>query len=112
VAAALRARVDIEFEMSYPPMVCDPQMAEQLATSARSLIGAQSVMPAEPVMGAEDFAFVLQKVPGAALWLGVKHPDWSEPKPVHTATFDIDESALPIGSSALAGVALDYLKRP
>jgi len=30
---------------------------------------------------------------------------------VHTATFDIDESALPIGSSTLAGVALDYLKR-
>ncbi len=110
VAAALRARVDIEFEMSYPPTVCDPEMAEQLATSARSLIGVESVMAAEPVMGAEDFAFVLQKVPGATLWLGVKHPDWPEPKPVHTATFDIDESALPIGSSALAGVALDYLK--
>jgi metal-dependent amidase/aminoacylase/carboxypeptidase family protein len=45
------------------------------------------------------------------LWLGVKKPEWTEPKPVHTATFDIDESALPIGSSALAGVALDYLKR-
>jgi amidohydrolase len=110
VAAALRARADIEFEMSYPPTVCDPKMAEQLATSARSLVGVESVLAAEPVMGAEDFAFVLQKVPGAALWLGVKHPDWPEPKPVHTATFDIDESALPIGSSALAGVALDYLK--
>jgi metal-dependent amidase/aminoacylase/carboxypeptidase family protein len=45
------------------------------------------------------------------LWLGVKSPEWAEPKPLHTATFDIDESALPIGSSALVGVAIDYLNR-
>jgi metal-dependent amidase/aminoacylase/carboxypeptidase family protein len=62
-------------------------------------------------MGAEDFAFVLQKVPGAMLWLGVKNPGWAEPKPLHTAIFDIDESALPIGSSTMAGVALDYLAK-
>jgi len=68
------------------------------------------VLTSKPVMGAEDFAFVLQKVPGAMLWLGVKHPSWTEPKPLHTATFDIDESALPIGSAAMAGVALDYLR--
>ena len=57
-----------------------------------------------------NFAFVLQKVPGAILWLGIKNAAWREPKPVHTATFDLDESALPIGSSVMAGVALDYLK--
>lgn len=111
VGATLRADVKVEFAMSYPPSVCDPEMAEQLAVSARSLIGAEQVLESRPEMGAEDFAFILQKVPGAMLWLGVKHPSWPEPKPVHTATFDIDESALPIGSSALAGVALDYLKR-
>src|SRR6266851_5361793 len=111
VASALRASIKIEFEMSYPPSICDPEMAEQLAASSRSLVGADSVLKSRPEMGAEDFSFVLQKVPGAMLWLGVKKPEWPEPKPVHTATFDIDESALPIGSSALAGVALDYLKR-
>jgi metal-dependent amidase/aminoacylase/carboxypeptidase family protein len=62
-------------------------------------------------MGAEDFAFVLQKVPGAMLWLGVKNREWAEPKPLHTAIFDIDESALPIGSSTMAGVALDFLAK-
>ena len=86
-------------------------MAAQLGTSARSLLGPEAVQAAVPRMGAEDFAFVLQKVPGAMLWLGVKKPEWPEPKPVHTATFDIDETALPIGSSAMAGVALDYLAR-
>src|SRR6266516_4543589 len=101
VASALRASIKIEFEMSYPPSVCDPEMAVQLAASSRSLVGAESVLESRPEMGAEDFSFVLQKVPGAMLWLGVKKPEWTEPKPVHTATFDIDESALPIGSSAL-----------
>jgi hippurate hydrolase len=109
VASALRARVTIEFEMSYPPSVCDPAMAERLGASARALLGEDNVKISRPQMGAEDFAFVLQKVPGAMLWLGVKNPEWAEPKPLHTATFDIDESALPIGSSTLAGVALDYL---
>jgi amidohydrolase len=110
VASALRATARVEFEMSYPPSVCDPAMAERLGASAKALLGDDAVHISKPQMGAEDFAFVLQKVPGAMLWLGVKHPDWAEPKPLHTSTFDIDESALPIGSSTLAGVALDYLK--
>jgi amidohydrolase len=109
VASAMRATVRIDFEMRYPPSVCDPAMAERLGASARSLLGPEAVLESRPVMGAEDFAFVLQRVPGAMLWLGVKHPSWPEPKALHTATFDLDESALPIGSSTLAGVALDYL---
>jgi amidohydrolase len=111
VAAALRAKVSIEFEMGYPASICDPEMAAQLGASARSIVGDEKVLVSRPDMGAEDFAFVLQQVPGAMLWLGVKDPEWPAPKPVHTATFDIDESALPIGSSAMAGVALDFLKR-
>lgn len=109
VASALRAHAKIEFQMRYPASVCDAAMAERLGASARSLLGPEAVLVSEPQMGAEDFAFVLQKVPGAMLWLGVKKPEWTEPKPLHTAIFDIDESALPIGSSTLAGVALDYL---
>ena len=111
VASSLRASVDVEFEMSYPPSVCDPDMAAHLSSSVGSVIGSESVFESIPEMGAEDFAFVLQQVPGAMLWLGVKNPAWISPKPVHTATFDIDESALPIGSSAMAGVALDYLQK-
>jgi amidohydrolase len=109
VASAMRATVSVDFEQSYPPAVCDPKAAERLGETARSLLGTDAVLSSRPVMGAEDFAFVLQKVPGAMLWLGVKNPDWPEPRPLHTATFDIDESALPIGSAMLAGVALDFL---
>jgi IAA-amino acid hydrolase len=62
-------------------------------------------------MWSEDFACVLERVPGAILWLGVKNAAWPEPKAIHTAEFELDESALPIGSSAMAGVALAYLMR-
>jgi len=110
VAAALRATATITFPVRYPPAVCNPAMAEHLGRSVRNLLGADAVFHAEPMMGGEDFAFVLQKVPGAMLWLGVKNPAWPEPKQLHTATFDLDESALPVGSSAMAGVALDYLR--
>ena len=111
VASALRATARVDLIGRCPPLVNDPAMAELMGATARSLVGADSVVALEPEMWAEDFAFVLEKVAGAMLWLGVKSPAWPEPKAIHTAEFDLDESALAIGSSVLAGVALDYLKR-
>jgi amidohydrolase len=111
VASALRATAHVDLLGRCPPLVNDASMAERLAASARSVLGADSVVPVKAEMWAEDFAFVLEKIPGAMLWLGIKSGDWPEPKPIHTAEFDLDESALPIGSSAMAGAALDYLMR-
>ena len=110
VATGLGATARVDVLGPVPPLVNDGAMAEHLATTARSVLGADSVVAMQPEMWSEDFSFVLDKVPGAMLWLGVKSPDWPEPRPIHTAVFDLDESALPIGSSVLAGVALDYLK--
>jgi amidohydrolase len=109
VAQSLRAQATVEFTMKYPPTVCDERMAGVLGEASRRVLGGEAVVDFEPRMGAEDFAFVLQKVPGAMLSLGVKSPDWPEAKPVHTATFDIDESALPVGAACLAQTALDFL---
>jgi len=110
VASALRATARVDLLGRCPPLVNESAMAEHMATTARSLLGTDSVVTLEPEMWAEDFAFVLEKVAGAMLWLGVKSADWAEPKAIQTAEFDLDESALPIGGSVMAGVALDYLK--
>ena len=67
------------------------------------------VVPGQPIMGAEDFSFVLQRVPGAMLMLGVKNPSWTDSKPAHTAHFDLDEAALPLGAAAYAAMALEFL---
>ena len=111
IASALRATAEVEVLGGVPPLINDAAMADRLAESARSVLGEDAVVAMQPEMWSEDFACVLEKVPGAMLWLGVKSPSWPEPKPIHTAEFDLDESALPIGSSALAGVALDFLMR-
>jgi IAA-amino acid hydrolase len=51
----------------------------------------------------------MQRVPGAMVQLGVCDPAWAEPKPVHTAQFDLDEEALPLGAALYAAMALEFL---
>jgi amidohydrolase len=109
VATALRAEARVEYRMHYPPTVNDAAMAELLAGAARTALGTEAVLESDRIMAAEDFSFVLQRVPGAMLTLGVRAPGWTEPRPVHTAQFDLDESALPSGVACLASVALEFL---
>lgn len=109
VAQAMRATARVDFEMRYPPTVNDAAMAELAAGALRRVLGAQHVHESDPNFAAEDFSFVLQRVPGAALNLGVRHPTWTEPKPVHTPRFQLDENAIPIGVASMTAVALEFL---
>jgi amidohydrolase len=109
VASAMRATAGVKFHMHYPPTVNDPAMAELLSGAGRSALGAEAVGVVEPIMAAEDFSFVLQRVPGAMLSLGVRSPEWDAPRPVHTARFDVDESALPVGVACMASAAMEFL---
>ena len=69
-------------------------------------------MPA-PIMGAEDFSYVLEKVPGAMFFLGVAHEgdDWRSCCAIHSSRMMVDEAVLPRGAALLAGCALKYLDR-
>ncbi len=109
VAQAMRATARVDFSMRYPPTVNDAAMAELAAGALRRVLGAEHVLDADPNFAAEDFSFVLQRVPGAALMLGVRNPSWTEPKPVHTPRFQLDEDAIPIGVASMSAVALEFL---
>lgn len=109
IARAMRAECALRWGMAYPPLACDDAMTELAAGAARELLGAANVEEAPISMGAEDFAFVLERVPGSVIRLGVRGAAWDRTLPVHTATFDIDEDALPIGAASLAQVAISYL---
>ncbi len=109
IAQAMRATARVEFEMRYPPTVNDAAMAELAAGALRRVLGPEHVQDGYPIFAAEDFSFVLQRVPGAALNLGVRHPSWTEPKPVHTPRFQLDEDAIPIGVASMTAVALEFL---
>jgi amidohydrolase len=107
VASALRAEAKIEIQMHYPPTINNDAMVELAGGALRHL--GLDVVQGSPIMAAEDFSFVLQRVPGAMLMLGVKNPSWTDPKPAHTAQFDLDEDALPLGTAAYAAMALEFL---
>ena len=110
VAAAMRAEAEVRYGMAYPPLATDDAMTELAAGAARSVLGAENVEEVPITMGAEDFAFVLERVPGSVVRLGVRKEGWERPLAVHTATFDIDEDALPVGAATMAAIALDYLE--
>jgi hippurate hydrolase len=112
VAAAHDMEAEITVDEGYPVTVNDIERADGVLETARALLGDDSVieMPA-PVMGAEDFSYVLQRVPGAMAFLGMCPPgaDLSTVAPNHSNRMLVDEDAMAKGIALHAAVALDGL---
>ncbi len=100
------ASVEFTYEEGYPPVVNDANMANFVSDVARRTLGEESVVDIDPVMGGEDFAYYLQKVPGAFLFLGAGD---GFDLPHHHPAFDIDEKALSQGTLLMTSLALEYL---
>ena len=109
VTSAMRATADVTLVQGYPAVVNDAGATELVRTVAGEVAGPAAPLEMEPMAVAEDFSRVIELVPGALFCLGVRHPSWTEPRGMHTATFDLDESALPLGAAMLAGTALRFL---
>jgi amidohydrolase len=62
-------------------------------------------------MGAEDFAYYQQRIPGFYYFLGVANPARNITAMIHTEYFDIDEAAIQMGVRSMATVVADYLYR-
>ena len=99
-----------EFELTcgYPALNNDPQVNGWLRAAARDLLGQDKVVEEEFGMGAEDFAYMAQKAPGAMFMLGAALPD-DVKRQHHADDFDIDESALPVGAAVLAETARRFV---
>ncbi|MGI8799144.1 MAG: M20/M25/M40 family metallo-hydrolase, partial [Pseudonocardia sp.] len=112
-AAAYGCTAEIEIVPGYPVTVNDPDAAERIERLARAVLGADAVNPmAEPIMGAEDFAYVLQHVPGAMAFVG-GCPPGSDPDtaaPNHSNRVVFDEDAMARGVATYAALALDVLR--
>ena len=61
----------------------------------------------KPRMADEDFSYMLQEVPGCFMSLGINGAGWDRTYMVHTPTFRIDGSALPIGTAAMVATAIE-----
>lgn len=109
IAAAMGGEVEYRYVRGYPATVNDPEMAELVRGEAAKVVGEEGVREAPLMMGAEDFSYFLEAVPGAFWFVGSKNADRGLVWGHHHPRFDIDEAALPIGMESMVNVALRYL---
>lgn len=111
VAAAHGLSVKAHVIQGYPVTINDPGFARFVRGVAGELVGREGLIDLpSPIMGAEDFAFILREVPGAMAFLGAR-PKGGEGGPLHSNRMRLDESAFATGIALHAAVALRYLEQ-
>jgi amidohydrolase len=114
-AAAFDARADFSFHRNYPPVINHEAETEFARGVMRDLVGAENVVEFEPTMGAEDFAYFLQAIPGAYLLIGNgegQHRTQGHaegPCTLHNASYDFNDSLIPVGGSLWVRMAERFL---
>jgi amidohydrolase len=112
IAGAYDMNAKVTITPGFPVTICDPRAVDCGEAVARELFGADAFQRlAAPIMGAEDFAYVLEKVPGAMFFLGAA-PDgenWAQCCGIHSTRMMLDETVLPRGAALLAGLAERFL---
>src|SRR5262249_41649346 len=93
VAAALRARIEVDYRQRYPSVVNDPALAERVRTILRGTLGARALVEQGRSMAGEDMAFVLREVPGVYLFVGSMNRAKGLDQPHHCARYNFDEEA-------------------
>lgn len=101
VTAAYGVNFELEVIYGYPPVVNNPTLAESLAAHLRETTPIV-VERLQPTMGAEDFAYFAQRVPGVLVRLGVYNEAVGATFYVHSPQFKLDEGAIPVGIRTLA----------
>jgi amidohydrolase len=110
VCSALGARHRVTFEPGYPLLVNDEAMTKLLKKAASKIVGDKVVEIQKPRLGVEDFAYYLEKVPGAFWRLGTGSTRKGIRCIAHSPYFDIDENALCIGTAVHVQTVLEYLQ--
>jgi amidohydrolase len=113
IAGAHEGAAEVEIELGYPVTVNSDSVAADVMRIGKDIFGAQRVMPMKsPVMGSEDWSYVLQNVPGAMAFLGATAhgQDPFKAAPNHSNLVHFDESTMSTGIALYTAMALDYLK--
>ena len=96
VGEALQVEVDVAYERGYPPTVNSEAETELAAATAAEVVGEARVdREVMPVMGAEDFAYMLEQRPGSYIFMGTGRED----APLHSPQYDFNDEALSVGAS-------------
>jgi len=108
VAGGLGCRVDYRYHDGYPVVRNDPKAVAAFDRIAAETLGADGLRPVErPVMGGEDFAFYLERVPGCMFVLGLLPPGATAMPSLHHPQFDFNDDAIATGVELFCRLALD-----
>ena len=114
VAQAHECEAEVTIERGFPVTHCDARAVNVAERAIGGLFGADAwTTMASPIMGAEDFSYVLQRVPGAMVFLGVC-PDgqlWKSACPCHSNKMTLNEDMLARGVAAHCAIAERFLAR-
>jgi hippurate hydrolase len=116
-AAAHGMTAEFSFTRNYPPTVNTEAEARFAAEVMRGLVGDDLVVPQEPTMGAEDFAYMLQVRPGAYAFLANGDGDHRDlghaegPCTLHNPAYDFNDALLPLGAAYWVRLVEAWLAR-
>lgn len=99
---AMGAEVDLHIDIGYPTVDNDEILTDKAWQLATEFIGEENIFETELRMGAEDFGYYTQQIPGCFFRLGVKNRDCETVHNVHTPKFNIDEPAIAHGAAIMA----------
>jgi len=113
IAAAHLCQASVAIKRGYPVTVNDPGFVDFARAVATDLLGADNYIdrPA-PIMGAEDFSYVLQRMPGCMMFLGVMpdgHDGHDHVAPCHSNRMILNEDCMAVGIAMHASIAHRFL---
>lgn len=111
IASAMGGKCEYRVEKGYPFLVNEEKITERAIGCARQYLGIENVEELSLRMTAEDFAFYSHHVPACFYRLGTGNKSKGITAGVHTATFDIDESALETGMGLMAWITWNELNK-
>ncbi len=110
VTEANGATYKFEYLPHYPPVINDEAMTALVEATGKALLGEDNVVKQDrPTMGAEDFSYFQQHVPGAYFIVGTLNAEKGVVKPLHNPQFNIDETILHKTAAVLASCAIAFL---
>lgn len=99
---SMGAEIDLHIDIGYPTVYNNEALNEQAREQAEAYMGQENVFETELRMGAEDFGYYSQVIPGCFYRLGVMNKEKGITSGVHTPTFNVDEKAIEIGMGMMA----------
>jgi hippurate hydrolase len=116
IAQTYHCSAEVEFYRNYPPLINHPDETAFAVKVIEDVFGKEHINTnIDPTMGSEDFAFMLEKVPGCYVFLGNgdgthrSHGHGLGPCDLHNPSYDFNDNLLPIGSNYWVELAKRFL---